>query len=89
MQVCPAEIGWMQVAQGGPLADLHENERVHTSSLMYTWLELCAHQLCVNICLCKDVQVGFGLAGVPMRSGYGHLWQDWGPYPWEGLCVCV
>lgn len=56
---------------------------------MYTWLELCAHQLYVNICLCKDAQVGLGLAGVPVRSGYGHLCGP-GCIPMERfMCVCL
>lgn len=91
MQVCPAGVGgckWHKEVHWLICMRTKAHTRV-TSVHMYGWLELCAHQLCVNICLCKDAHVGLGLAGVPVRSGYGHLCGPGAIPTGRLMCVCL
>ena len=84
----------MQVAQGGPLADLHENEGAYTHHLCtHVWLvgAVCTSAVCKYISpgACKDAHVGLGLAGVPVRSGYGHLCGPGAIPTGRLMCVCL
>ena len=67
-----------------------ERRCIHASLCihMYGRSELYAHQLCVNICLCKDAHVGLGLTGVPVRSGHAHL-RGTGGHAHRKVYVCA
>lgn len=97
-KACKCE--YVQVTQGVPLAGWHGSEGVNMRHCVYTCMAVqsCVHvsrKMCVRsgyvqICLRKDAGVGLGHDGVPLGSGYVHLYEEWGgACTQEGLCACV